>query len=52
MSKCKSCAHSIQYWLQGQFGMYCEEIQREADQEECEFYTYEPGTDAEESEHD
>lgn len=45
---CKSCLHSVQYWSQGKFGMYCEKIKREADQEACEFFMYEPGTDAEE----
>lgn len=52
MSLCKSCAHSIQYWSKGRFGMYCEEIQREAEQEECEVYMREPGSDAEELEND
>ena len=42
---CKSCLHSVQYWSQGKFGMYCEKIKREVEQEECEFFTYEPGTD-------
>jgi hypothetical protein len=32
--------------------MYCEEIQRETAQEECEFYMREPGSDPEEAEHD
>lgn len=52
MSLCKSCTHSIQYWSNGKFGMYCEEIEREAEQEECEFYMREPGADPEEAEHD
>lgn len=50
MNICKSCLHSVQYWSQGQFGMYCEKIKREAEQEKCDFWTYEPGTDAKESE--
>ena len=47
---CKSCMHSVQFFANGQFGLYCEKWRRDCETvSDCDTYTYEPGTDAEES---